>query len=82
MVYEDEIPKELKVGNVYTAQQIKHFLIKSSDVIILSDMPVQEHLAKDEQFKVTRKVEGYIRESGYKQTLNLSKSVLFLLMKD
>ncbi|AKA68534.1 hypothetical protein [Clostridium scatologenes] len=77
MVYEDEIPKELNEGRIYTSKDLMYF-VTFHDVKIISEDTSQFYESETEKYKVIKIIEGYVHGSekgncyaipGYKQKI-------------
>jgi len=72
-LYEDEIPKELKIGETYSVDQLK-FFITDNNVIVLSKNPVSFFTPSIQKFVVTEIKEAFVHESagmgGYRSSDN------------
>lgn len=61
--YEDEILRELEVGEVYTAYQLRFFLTDNDNVILLLD-DSQINDISNIKYKVRNKIEKYIHQQS------------------
>lgn len=61
--FHDEVPKELKVDEVYTSREILTFLYENKDAIILADI---SHITDNShiRYKVLRKIEKYVHRQS------------------
>jgi hypothetical protein len=60
--YEDEIKKELKVGETYTSREIAS-LLAFSDSVVLNDEVSQFSSSSDRKFKVVNVLETFVHRN-------------------
>jgi hypothetical protein len=62
MVFESEIPKELKESEVYTSKDIRYF-VTFHDVKVISEDTSQFFETETVKYRVVKIVEGYVHSS-------------------
>lgn len=76
MKFQDDIPEELKIGGIYTLEQIE-LCIKDNDIYI-TDNEVSYHANKKEiKYRVDEIIKGIINQKQSHQNILTFKSAIY-----
>lgn len=80
--FEDEIKKDLEVGEIYTSSEIASILYFSSSSIVLCEDTSHFHKTNDVHYKVLNKMETFLHKNErFSYSIPSKKTKIFIVKK-
>ncbi|MBP1083512.1 hypothetical protein ACFFJQ_06985 [Bacillus capparidis] len=79
-IYDDEIPRDLEVNKVYTSLQIRDFLTKNDNILIITE---DSWSSSDQKYKVVSRSEDFVhkRSNEFRHIVPNRKSRIYKIKR-